>query len=299
MMVFLFVCLSVDAGDRFAQTYPSEVRVLKGQFMEIRGVAKLSTVKKGKSGPPKDFRFASGPDRRKFEFESSHSRSGKQSVNRYGYAELNERSIEVERTGSADVYSVLAIGDNDPTRRALFNALFGKYMEAPWAINGRDVEEAVARGWFSVVEAREIGVDGRDLIEVTFRLTTMAEPNYYQAVFDPSLHWAILRASRWTTDPEKPSERYEVTYGPTASGKPYMKTVRWWDRNGRETLCEFDAVEFATTPAAEFTLEHYGLKSPPLPVKGPNYRMAGWIAASAVGLLGAAWFLRRFATRTA
>ena len=184
-------------------------------------------------------------------------------------------------------------------RKASFNAVFGKNLNAPWAIGGFDFENAISHGWFSITETHEVDEGGRNLVEVTFRLTTMKEPNYYKATFDPSFHWAIIRASTWTEDSTRPSERFDVTYEPTATGKPYLKTISWWSQGGIGSVCEIGPVTFGPTPAAEFTLEHYLLKSPPLPPRPPNYRLVLMIIALAVGLLGAAWYARRLASRRA
>jgi len=300
MLLLVLAFIAADSKARFIADYPSEVRELKREFAEARGVATLHTVKDGKPGPPAVFRFATGPGRRKFEYESTFRRpAGKTSFHGLGYAELDGRNIEVQRNGPSAPYTVRGIGDDDPMRRMVFNALFGNYLNAPWGFGGFDFGDALARGWFAVTEAREVEVDGRGLVEVTFRLTTTAQPHYYWAAFDPRLHWAIMRASAWEADPSKPTERYEATYGPTASGRTYMKTLHWWDLNGKEKLSEFGPIEFAPTPAAEFTLEHYGLKSPPLPYRRPNYLILIAILTLAVALLLAAWLLRRRATRLA
>ena len=300
MMLLLAALLVADPEDRFLDNYPSQVGKLKQELAEARGVATVRSVTDSKLGPPVVYQFATGPGRRKFEFERDvQMPSGTSSVNRYGYAVLDGRNVEVQRTGPSEPYVVRGIGDDDLMRRAVFDAVFGKYLEAPWGFDGYDIANAVARGWFEVTEAREVQEQGRDLVEVTFLLTTMEQPIYYRVAFDPTLHWAITRASTWGGDPSISSERYDVTYGPTDSGRPYMRTLRWWGLDGEETLCEFGPVEFEATPAPEFTLEHYGLKSPPLPDRGPNYPLLIAILTLAVVLLIAAWFARRLAMRRA
>ena len=300
MLILALTCFAVTPTDRFLAEYPTAVQELKQEFAEVRGVATTRAVNGNKLGPPRIYDFATGPGRRKFEFDfPSRTLAGKLSVDRFAYAQLDKRNIEVERTGPTGPYKATAIDDDSPLRRAVFSRVFGRNLESPWSINGRDVAQAVDRGWFAIEDAREIEEQGRKLVEVTFRLTTMKEPNFYRAAFDPQLHWAIMRGSTWEADPNKLSERYEASYSPAASGRPYLKSVHYWNLDGKETLCEFGPVEFASTPAAEFTLEHYLLKSPPLPPRPPNYRLVLIIIALAVGLLGAAWYARRLASRRA
>jgi len=298
VLMLLLACLVTDAESRFVNEYKHEARELKQEFTQARGVATTYSVVNGKLGTPTTFQFATGSGRRKFEFEKIVQMAPrKSSVNRYGYAELDGRNIEVQRTGPSEPYKVRGIGDDDAKRRSFFDAIFGNYLNAPWGVGGHDIEDSLARGWFAVTEAQEVEVQGREQVKVTFRLTTMTEPHYYQAVFDPTLHWAITKASKWTADPMKPSERYEVTYGPTVSGHTYIKSLHWWGRDGKEKLCEFDPVEFAPTAASEFTLEHYLLKSPPLPDKQPNYLIVAGIFLLAIALLFLAWFAHRLAAR--
>ncbi len=299
MLLLVLACLAVDPKDRFLNEYPAEIKGWRRELTETRGTAVVRSVKGSKLGSPTIFEFATGPNRRKFEFENTvQTAPGKSSVFRYGYVELDDRHIEVERTGPSKPYSVQGIGDDDPKRRSYFNRIFGSYLNSPWEIGGFEIADAVAHGWFAITEAREVEEEGRALVEVTFRLTTMKQPRHYRVTFDPTLHWAITKASKWAADPSKPSERYEATYGPTASGRPYLKTLRyWWGLDAKENLCEFGPVEFASTPTSEFTLEHYGLKSPPLPIKNPNYLIVIAIAMLAVLLLVAAWFTRRLVAR--
>lgn len=291
-MILLFsVIISVNVDYNFTKNYSSGVKALKQDYAEARGVATVRTVKDGKAGRPRAYHFATGPNRRKFEFENAARGI------HYGYAELDGRSIEVQRNDPAEPYLIRGIGDDDPIRRASFDALFGKYLNAPWGFGGRDIAGAYRRGFLEILETIQIEENGQALVQVTFHRAASNPSSFHQIAFDPSFHWAIVRAESWEDDPSNPSERYEVTYGPTASGKPYMKTVRWWGLDGKERLCEFEQVAFEPTPESEFTLEHYGMGSPPLPETGPDSRLIVAVVIAALILLIGAWYARRLATR--
>ena len=298
MLIIAMVCILADPKSRFESEYSSEIKELQRTFSDVRGIAIVNVIKNGGKAVPTSYHFACGSGRRKVDFDRLVLLpSGKSILKSYGYAEIDGRNIEVVRAGPTDPFSVRGIGDEDPMRVAAFNAIFGDFLNAPWGFGGYEISEAFAKGWLSITEAHEIEESGRTLIEVTFRQTTTTKPTYYRAVFDPTLHWAIARASQWDENPDNPSDRYEATYSPTASGSFYLKSIHRWGRSKREQICEFDQVEFKQTPVSEFTLEFYGLKSPPLPQTGPNYKLIAAVLTAAVLLLFGAWLTRRLAIR--
>lgn len=296
MLFICIACVCADPQSQFLSDYPAQIGQLKRGFADFRGVATVRMVKGAKPTLPGSFEFSTGLRRRKFEFERTVRLSpGKLSLNRYVYAELDGRIIELQRTGSSEPFIIRGMGDDDPMRLTAFNAVFGKYLNCPWEFGGYDIGDAFSRGWLVITGASEIELQGHKLVEMTFRQTTSPKPNYFRAAFDPSIHWAIIRASTWETDQSNPEEHYEAAYGSMVSGQIYMKSLHWWEPGGKERLIDFGPVEFASTPASEFTLEHYGLKSPPRPERGPGNGKMLIILSLAVVLLSAAWFMRRLA----
>ena len=295
MIVLVLVCLSVNPGERFASDYSREVQQLKQNFSVARGTATITTLKSKPTETPKVIKFATAFGRRKFEFDKQVTDTkGKKTINSYGYAELDGRNIEVQRSGRDAPYIIRGMGDNNSLRQDYFDAGFGKYLKAAWSFRGNDIEEILKKGFLVVTGADDVNIGTRKLVEVTFKfVATTEQAEHLRIAFDPAQHWAIAKAAMWREDEAKPLEREDIDYSITASGQSFLKTIHTWEIDGKEKQCEFDAVDFVPVPASEFSLEYYNLKSPPLPVKKSNLALVIGAASLALVLAVSALLVRR------
>ncbi len=302
LITLAWLAVGLDAGDRFRAEYPREVAALQREFADVRGVATLRRVAGQKLGQAASVRFASGPDRAKFEFVSRSQRGSAQfDASGSVICRNDELCFRLARTKKDGPYSLISIGD-DPHSRAQFHTTFGKYMDAPWTIASRGILDMMGTDRFRIIGSRGLNEAGRDLIEVVFESGHSSQKaDLVRVAFDPAFHWAIVRAElRAGSFGDRLLERSKLDYFVGPSGSRYIHDVRLVDIAGKETLCEFGSVEFTETPAAEFTLAHYGLNDPMRkPRTDSSIAIRIGVFALAVGLLALGRWLSRRARRSA
>ncbi len=228
-LVLVMLAIFLEPSDRFLSEYPSEVEVLKREFANVRGTARLHAEVSGKIGAANLIRFATRVGCVKFEFEPKlTTATPKVMAQHFLYCREDTKCFQLLDKGEGQGYMITALGD-DPLARGAFDATFGKYLNAPWAILNVDIKRWMAAETFRIVAANEIMETGRNLIEINFESGQRGQnPHKLRVAFDPTIHWAIVRAEvQRGVMPGRVAERSTVTYAPTSCGRTYINNARF------------------------------------------------------------------------
>ena len=278
------------SNSRFMSEYPTEVAALRVDFVGVSGTAKLLKLSQGKVSSSNIVRYSVGNDCEKYSFTNPKSRLINLGI---VFCHNKTKYFQLEKRGDKSPYTITSLGD-DMESRATFDAVFGKFLHAGWAISNQEISSLMKLGRFQIVSEREFDEAGRDLVEVVFRTGDDVEKSLScKVTFDPGLRWAIIRSE--STAHGRILEQFSITYGRSASGRLFATKVRSIDIAQRETICEFSPVEVGPIPESEFTLECYGLNDPlRKPQAAPQLSIiAGLFFTSIIFLVCGRWLYRR------
>ena len=250
---------------RFQQEYPSAVQKFKEKFGRQKG--KGSIVIKVNDTAQDSYRaeFMLDQNCKKATLTRNELINGKQQSVKTVFCVAKDQAFQLIKDSNSSTYRLVDF-ESDPTKLTAFNEAFGQFLLAPFSCYGIDFADALAKKALVPNEASEVVQDGKRLIQVQFR-SMSAVPGAMQgisATFDPSLGWAIRHCDLATAVGEDPLFICDADYITNSSGDPVLKSVKTQEVfAGREGVCEFSQITGAPTPAAEFSLDHYGLTARP------------------------------------
>ena len=303
-LLLLVLALTPEvSSSRFLSEYPRENRILQDDLAVATGEARLYAVKNGKVDPVgTEVKFATTADCAKYQFENRVTRPAKAAGIWETVCSREQQRIFMLRKSPHDQkYIIKSLGD-DPANQGVFEVVFGKYLNAPWALGPSDLASLMRKGNIQVAEEREVVESGRTLIQVNLKHNFAKDQfDQYQMTFDPSLHWAVVRSEEFPhATGGRRTDFFEIDYAPALDGRTYPKKVWYTDIGDKQTMCEFVRVEARETPRSEFGLEFYGLVDPERK-SNPFWPYWIWLglALTAVALLIAGRWLRLRSTRLA
>lgn len=286
--------------DRFLKEYPGALAELEARMSPVKGVARVFDSKNGnREGPGNPITFAVDGTRRKFEFSKKSGKGKDVQTFRSVYCMDDLKSFRLGAVGEAP-YRIEAIG-LDPVAIAVFRTIFGKYVDAPRLNFGTALTGLMNNSDFQLNVAREIDTGHGRIVEVQFDEKSPGDrSSTYRVRLDPGIGWAIVESEHRLGSPSNKPETMEIEYpADLAGGRIFPSRIRSKRPDGKETICEFEQVEFAPTPEGEFRMEHYGLKdvtqyAPRRP--SPIYGWLAW-AGIVVALFAASVTLKRASDR--
>lgn len=253
------VDIDPSVRDRFLRECPSAVAEIGSRMFPAKGDARVFDAKSG-DGKRLTNRFVFAVDgaRRKLEWTREFKQGKDPRVIRTVFSLDEKTSFRLKSVG-ASPYQIEAIGLG-PVEKAMFWTIFGKYLDAPGTILGITPAGLISNPKLQISVAREIETGRGRVVEVRFDgKTGDSQPISYRARLDPRLSWAVLESERRMGSSEP--ELIEIEYhSGLPGGRIFPKRVKSRAGDGTEAICEFERIEFVSTPSAEFGMEHYGLK---------------------------------------
>ena len=283
--IFVSLAMVSQAGvdttvrDRFLKEYPGAAAELEARMSPVKGVARMIDSKNGnREGPGNPVTFAVDGTRRKFELSKKFGKGNKIQTFRSVYCMDETKSFRLRAVGEAP-YRVEQIGLS-PLEIAVFRTIFGKYLDAPRSISGTALTVLMNSSEFQLNIAREIDTGHGRIVEVEFGEKSLGDlSSTYRARLDPEIGWAIVESEHRLGSSSSKPETLQIEYSrDLAGGRIFPKRIRLKGFDDKETICEFEQVEFVPTPEGEFRMEHYGLKDVTEYLRrgSPLRFMAGW-----------------------
>lgn len=297
LVVFSQTANDTSVWDRFVKEYPGAAARLEDRLLPARGNAFLfKSAGRTQKTSGTFVKFAITRSLRKFEVSiEPGAKAGTQNYTAV-YCMAGLRSFRLNAFAGSP-YQVRGVG-SDPAQMAEFRTVFGKFLEAPWAILGAPLVDFIRNKEFQLDAAKEVDTNRGRLVEINFRFGTFNEkPNSYRVRLDPALNWAIVE-SEFRLGSTVAPESLEIEYSPASSdGRFFPKRIAALGIDGKRQICEFEQVAFIEALASEFTMEHCNLKDVTQFARKPPSPLFGWFVGTVivVALLALAILLKRLA----
>jgi len=171
------------------------------------------------------------------------------------------------------------------------------YAKASWSVGGASFDELVLHPGFTLVSAKEVDREARNLVQVEFTFTPsqseLEKRDIFRQIwtlrggtlmFWPEEHWALVESKlNFLVPPDKESKTItKVEYADPIEGRRPLKSVHrltdaHWGTADESIV--FEKYEFRDVQDREFTLSAFGL---PEPGVEDNPRMFFWVVVSVV-----------------
>jgi hypothetical protein len=267
--------------DRFLKEYPKSSMELETRLSTVKGIARVFDPKGiSQVVPQTSVTFAVNGPVRKFEYSKIIMATNKPTDTLYVVCASGSTSFRLKRVGESP-YQIQGIG-SDLAEQAIFRTVFGKYLDAPWAIYGLHLTGLIKAADFRLTTSREIDTDQGRVVEIEFYSGSFnGQPSWYRVRLDPGIDWAIIESEYRPGSSSVNPETLKIEYS-TATGHVFPKRIQSKGLDGKENVCEFSKIEFSATPASEFRMEHYGLKDVTNYAPKDSSHLHWWLIAVAV-----------------
>ena len=285
--------------ERFINECPAALARLEGYFSRKQGVARSTTIG-GKSEGVRSvpIEFATDGPNKMVRYTRNFSAKGQSQTVRFVLCLAGSKSFNLRAAGDGP-YRITSVGDDEAAIGG-FDAAFGNYLDASWKvyfmlgrINPREEFQA---------ERHSRGVRGQRHA----RRGRIPSRPYHRESTDPLSSGLQSRQRlvdrRVGSPPGSPlsSRIMRVDYGADRSSPAtYPVRISMKDFDDKESIHEFDRVDFGPVDHKVFQIETYGLSDISQALPGRSSRLT-WVFAAAgavVALLVGAWILKRAADR--
>lgn len=312
LFTLLAASAAAQAGEaeraRFQAEYPDALRRWQNQYAQVK--AEFTVQEALGQGSPRAA-VAKRETRAHFAADGGFEKVESEQTIKGGQGRRTSRSVVCQGNGTAftltqrpgaERYTVSSLGDPALTK-SMFNLRGGDYAYAAFKFLGQTLSEIQSTPTSQLLSVETVppSMGGGYRVEVV----RGKKPQPMTFVLDPDANWAIRRVEMITGPPtrendpaSRPTVRFEVEYGPPVNGLPVPRVVRRFDNKTLGVTTTIDSLRFEPTPAAEFTLAHYGLSAPPR--EGENEagasapsRLVPWLVGLGVaGVAGAVGLYR-------
>lgn len=289
-----------DEIERFRREYPRAAARMAAHLAQVRGSCRLS-VQRGSNPDRYDIdhaTFAADHGFRKVSIDQVRMQGKAKTRFETLYCVGPNTAFSLRRPAGAEAYSVMGIG-SDRQDGSFFQTVFGRFLNAPYTVNGKPLTEFMAMSTFRLVSAEEVDVAGKRLFRTDYEIGGAANPDKVWIHFDPALGWAIRGGEVQLATLPGAKVTFDIQYSAPIGDLPDPRLVTFIGPDLMKSTCEFDEIVRAPTPANEFTMGFHGLADLARPgVASETGGLVPWLMGlAAVGLI-VAFFLRRLALRS-
>jgi len=282
-----------DAVDRFVREYPAAAKRIEAVYSRIRAEAEL--IQRAGKSPSSEashvqLTLASDHGLRKAQLVQhgrAEARIGggtRETVYRVG----EDVCFMLRRASTDQPYEATIDTRNTESAVMEFNSLVGKYVGAPYAVNGFPLTTMMALDGFEVLSAERNTENGRSFLHVSCQYG-QAPKTELDIVFDLDAGW-VIRRSEWRPRGNAHNAIItEIAYDHHNShdGVPFPRVVELKEPPDRLNRCVFAHFARQSTPRNEFLLSHYGLAALETPVsETPAFRISPAVVCLILGVLG-------------
>ena len=247
--------------DRFLREYPAASKMLQSRLTRVKGacVLKYQPNPKYSPGPgiTKRAIFAADHGFRKVLLSRDKGKAG---MGEAVYCIGDVTGFSLQKSAGDPSYSIGATGSDRRMIGAVYNTLFGRYLESAYFIGPQPLANYMSEPTFRVVSANEVVVGSEHLIRVECEAGSSETPVKLMAELDPASGWSIRRGECRSRGPVAwDRASVEVEYSTLVDGTKTPHVVRYRDVTGETIICDFESVQFEPTDEREFRMSFYGL----------------------------------------
>ena len=284
--------------DFFIKNYPEASKLLKERMAKVEGTCRLTRTT-GRNKPiVNDATFAADYGMHKVRIiqKPRSEKSPERAETVYCVGPNSEFTLV--RTSEATPYSVKGIGTDEKDRTGYLQK-FGRFLEAPYSVQGIPLTQIMNQPNFHLTSAEKIQVGGREMMKVAFSMGKAPGASDVRLVLDPSSGWTIRSGELQPVAMQGRAKiSFEAEYGSGTNDPEFPKFVKFEDLNGDKFTCEFLEIKKNSRPEDEFKMPYFGLPDMTATASASSDRsMLYWMAGTAVLACLLAWQLRRYTRR--
>ena len=246
---------------RFQQEYPRAHSALKAQFERVKGRGWLTESRAGKESPRKAVEFANDGGFRKAHVHPPPSPKGDQSGREIIYCIGPDAGFILGRTEPSAPFVVEDLGGKpvEPIGITMYQAAFGRFLEAPYSVLGRDLAEILAGPATRVVDAREERGPNTTFVHLELEVGKESPPSKCSIVLEPGRGWAIVSAELVAGPANSIRTRQALEYRPDSHSALDLAEASIEMMGVLRMGCRFESIDASPTDGREFTTAFYGL----------------------------------------